>query len=160
MKRQMAAGAKGKHRRAIRENPEILRISPPEGSSPLVSRQDRKTIAILDDQPNLLELLGHELAEAGYEVLACTDKAAFLKKMRTLRIDLIISDINSPGMDGFQFLDALRRRKKWARVPVIITTGMDGSIESDAISRGANGVFRKPYSIDDLLIVIKRKLRT
>lgn len=144
-----------------RETREVRRIAPIiEGSdAPAGDRRHHpRTIAVLDNETTMLELLGGELAAAGYEVLVCADKRNFLKKLPGLKVDLVITDIRSPVMDGLQFIDQLRKKKKWRNIPVIVASGVAVAAESVAKSGGAFEVFQKPYNIEDLLAAIQRAL--
>ena len=117
-----------------------------------------KTIAILDDEIAMLELLGNSIAGEGFEVLVCTDKRIFLEELPGLTVDLVITDLNSPGMNGMQFLAEMCRNEKWRNIPVIIASGMGGAEGAHAKSRGAYEAFAKPFRIEDLLAVVKRAL--
>ncbi len=148
--------------KTVRESREVRRIAPKDGASdsPAGDRRDhRRTIAVLDSETTMLELLGGELAAQGYEVLVCTDKHNFLKKLPELKVDLVITDIRSPAMDGLQFLEEFRKKKKRRNIPVIVASGVAVAVESVAKSGGAFEVFQKPYNIEDLLAAIQRALQ-
>jgi CheY-like chemotaxis protein len=137
----------------------VQRISPPAtaevtGSSSDPAQEKRKAIAILDDEPVLLEVLGNELADEGFEVLTCTDKSVFIKELSKLSVDVVISDIASPGMNGIQLLVTMKRHPTWRHIPVIIVSGNVGAEAVGAKIRGAYEVFEKPYSFEELLVAI------
>lgn len=128
------------------------------GSRQQEDQQKAKTIAILDDEPLVLEILGNELANEGYEVLTCTDKRAFLEELPKLSVDLVISDICSPGMNGLEFLKEMKRNEKGRKIPIIIISGSAGPDVVSAKLQGAYKTFSKPYKIEELLATVKRAL--
>ena len=141
----------------------IRRISPRAmvemaGSRPEDGRQRAKTIAILDDEPLLLEGLGTQLANEGYEVLTCTDKRTFLEELPKLSVDLVISDIHSPRMNGLELLKEMKRDEKGRKIPVIIVSGSRGADMVNAKLQGAYETFLKPYNYEELLVTVKRAL--
>ncbi len=141
----------------------IRRISPRAlvemaGSRPEDGRQRAKTIAILDDEPLLLEGLGTQLANEGYEVLTCTDKRTFLEELPNLSVDLVISDIHSPRMSGLELLKEMKRDEKGRKIPVIIVSGSRGADMVNAKLQGAYETFLKPYNYEELLVTVKRAL--
>jgi CheY-like chemotaxis protein len=141
----------------------VQRISPPTTAAMTEScseeaQQKPKTIAILDDEVAMLEILVDQLANEGFEVLSCTNKRTFLKELPKLTVDLVISDINSPEMNGMQFLTEMRRYEKGRNIPVIIVSGMGGAEAVKAKLQGAYEVFAKPCAIEELLDSVRRAL--
>jgi DNA-binding NtrC family response regulator len=122
------------------------------------AQQRPKTIAILDDEAAMTEILGNQLANVGFEVITCSNKRTFLKELPKLTVDLVISDINSPGMNGIQLLMEMRRDEKGRNIPVIILSGTGGTEAVKAKLHGAYEVFAKPCVIDELLDAVKKAL--
>src|SRR5436853_5148436 len=111
------------------------------------------TILVVDDDPNMRELLQMHLTSAGYTVHVAKDaiEAGYL----VLRSppDLIISDVNMPHLDGFEFISALKADKTVPNVPVIfLTTEEEG--EDRGRGLGAVGYVKKPILIAKLLSVV------
>jgi DNA-binding response OmpR family regulator len=69
-------------------------------------------IAVVEDDPALLELLQEELTSHGYQVAACDSAEALLAQLEDLTPDLVISDIRLPGIDGMALLQRLRQQPK------------------------------------------------
>jgi PleD family two-component response regulator len=141
----------------------IQRLSPPATAAMAECRSEEdgqkpKTIAILDDEASMLEILGNQLVNEGFEVLLCSNKKAFLKELPKLTVDLVISDINSPGMDGIQLITQMRLNERRKNIPVIIVSGMGGAGTVTAKLRGAYEVFAKPCVIEELLDSVRRAL--
>jgi two-component system, chemotaxis family, chemotaxis protein CheY len=110
-------------------------------------------ILVVDDDRNMRELLGIHLRNAGYEVETAEDGLAGGYGALRTRPDLIISDVNMPHLDGYQFIAALRSDGALKGIPVIFLTS-----EDDAQFRGkhlgAVGFIAKPVRADRLLSVV------
>ena len=114
-------------------------------------------IAILDDEEAFRELLSVELMNAGYEVVAHEYKDEFFELVPVFKPDLIISDLISPRMDGFQFLEVMQAKG----IPVIILSGCIGrnsDHERKAMQLGAFSCFKKPFELNEILAEVKRAL--
>ena len=118
----------------------------------------KKMILILDDEEALTELISQDLRARGYDAYGLVSKAKGLAWSKLYKPDLIISDINSPNMNGFEFLSKLRSNNKTKDTPVIIVSGTcsGGEYNLRLISLGANACLAKPLVDDDLLKEIKR----
>ena len=98
------------------------------------------TILVVDDDPNMRELLQMHLTSAGYMVLRSPP-------------DLIISDVNMPHLDGFEFIEALKADKNLPNIPVIFLTSVEeGDHRGKAL--GAVGYITKPVRADKLLSLV------
>ncbi len=114
-------------------------------------------ILVIDDEPNILNLVTAYLKPEGYEVYSATDGLGGLKAARVYKPDLIVLDINLPGLDGISLLTQLRRESE---VYVIMLTAR--SEETDKIvglSIGADDYVTKPFSPRELVARIKAALR-
>ncbi|MBN1673072.1 MAG: response regulator [Kiritimatiellae bacterium] len=78
-------------------------------------------ILIVDDEPDILSVLESILAGAGHEVVAASNGAEAMARLREQAVDLVISDINMPGVDGLDLLRAVR--EDGARIPIVLLTG-------------------------------------
>jgi CheY-like chemotaxis protein len=115
------------------------------------------TILIVDDDVNTRELLKLHLSSAGYEVQAAEDAIAAGYIVLRTPPDLIISDVNMPHMDGFEFIAALRSDKTLPYIPVIfLTTVEEGDHRGKEL--GAVGYLTKPVRSDRLLAVVAQHI--
>ncbi len=105
---------------------------------------------MVDDEPMVRETLGQVLADEGYVVDLAVDGAAALERVHAARPDAILLDLMMPGMNGRQFLQALREDPAYASVPVMIMTAVHG-LEVNLATLGASEVVEKPFNVDDLL---------
>jgi DNA-binding response OmpR family regulator len=107
-------------------------------------------ILVVDDEPMLRDTLGHVLADEGYVVDIAVDGADALDRVRAAKPDAILLDLMMPGMNGRQFLQALREDVAYRAVPVLIMTAVHG-LEVNLASIGASEVVEKPFNIEELL---------
>ena len=110
-------------------------------------------ILVVDDDESIRELLRLHLAAAGYEVLVAADAIAAGYLVLRAPPDLIITDVNMPHMDGFEFVAALKSDKTLPEIPVIFLTSED---EGDYRGKqlGAVGYVTKPVRADRLLSLV------
>src|SRR5215475_8822592 len=115
------------------------------------------TIALVDDDKNILESVSMLLEQEGYHIRSFSDPAAALTALTTAPPDLAILDIKMPRMDG---LELLRRLRQSADMPVIFLTSKDEEIdELMGLNAGADDYIRKPFSQRLLLERVKAVLR-
>src|SRR5438067_5549225 len=107
-------------------------------------------ILVVDDEPMVRDTLAQVLADEGYIVDVAVDGAGALACVRAARPDAILLDLMMPGMNGRQFLQALRGDPTYAEVPVLITTAVHG-LEVNLATLGASEVVEKPFNVDELL---------
>jgi CheY-like chemotaxis protein len=118
-----------------------------------------KRILITDDEEYLRELLSSQLEEKGYTCVSLASKADAYRWSLKNKPDLIITDINSPGMDGFQFLRLIKSHSSTGKVPVVFLTGVASSeTEEQAKRMGAAEFVTKPCSLADVQTVVERVL--
>ena len=114
-------------------------------------------ILVVDDEPSILTLVTSYLKAEGYEYFTAKDGPSGLKAARTFQPDLIVLDINLPGMDGIELLTQIRRE---SNVYVIMLTAK--TEETDKViglSVGADDYLTKPFSPRELIARIKAALR-
>lgn len=107
-------------------------------------------VLVVDDEPMVRETLGQVLSDEGYVVDLAVDGEMALERVHAARPDAILLDLMMPGMNGRQFLQALREDPSYAEVPVMIMTAVHG-LEVNLTSIGASEVVEKPFNVDELL---------
>jgi DNA-binding response OmpR family regulator len=107
-------------------------------------------VLVVDDEPMVRETLGQVLADEGYVVDLAVDGESALDRVRAARPDAILLDLMMPGMNGRQFLQALRGDPAYAHVPVLLMTAVHG-LEVNLQTLGASEVVEKPFNVDELL---------
>jgi DNA-binding response OmpR family regulator len=107
-------------------------------------------VLVVDDEPMVRETLGQVLTDEGYVVDLAVDGESALDRVRAARPDAILLDLMMPGMNGRQFLQALRSDPNYTKVPVLLMTAVHG-LEVNLATLGASEVVEKPFNVDELL---------
>lgn len=117
--------------------------------------QSKMTVLVVDDEPIKRVTLQIELGDAGYEVLDAADAQIALHLMEGRSIDVVLTDLRMPGMDGIAFLDEIKRRSPGTYVILMTAYGtVDTAVE--AIKRGAYDYITKPFHTETLLEKLDR----
>lgn len=117
-------------------------------------KQRRPVIAIVDDDPRLLESLEELLESAGYAARSFPSARSLLAAGLS-DVDLLITDIGMPGMGGFELRDIAG--KAFPELPVFLITGRHEIADQDR-AQGISGFFRKPFDAQALLAAISEAL--
>ncbi|MDW8107555.1 MAG: response regulator [Armatimonadota bacterium] len=117
----------------------------------------QRSVLIVDDDDLVRETLRFVLEDGGYLVHAAPSGAEALRILERKRVDVVLSDIFMPGMNGFDLLQQIRERAPG--IPVILITGY-GNIEMarEALKQGASDFITKPYNVHEIPIIIERNL--
>ncbi|HWI36312.1 MAG TPA: response regulator [Burkholderiales bacterium] len=115
------------------------------------------TILVIDDDESMRDLLRLHLAAAGYDVEVAADAIAAGYMVLRSPPDLIITDVNMPHLDGFEFIEALRSDKTLPRIPVIFLTSVEEG-DHRGKSLGAVGYVTKPVRADKLLSLVAQNV--
>lgn len=123
--------------------------------------KNSKTILIVDDSASIRELVGISLEDNGYSVIkGCDGKDGLDKLQENRNVDMIITDLNMPIMDGLTFLKEIRKHERYQYVPILIlTTESNVNMRNEAKSLGATGWIIKPFEKDKLIKVIQKVMR-
>ncbi len=115
------------------------------------------SILIVEDEPKMRRLLEMNLADQGFTTHAAGDAESGLKLLNTEKVDLVLTDFKLPGMNGVEFLQAIKRAN--ASLPVVIMTAY-GSVESavEAMKFGASDYVLKPFSLAEMVLVVRKEL--
>jgi len=122
------------------------------------SVEARPTLLLVDDEPSILSALRRLFRPQGYRILAAESGAAALDLVANDTVDLVISDMRMPGMDGAQFLEKLRHLQPHA-VRILLTGYADISSTIAAINGGEiHRYIAKPWDDNDILLVVREAL--
>ena len=115
------------------------------------------SLLIVEDEAKMLRLLELNLAEEGYTVHSAGDGEVGLTRLRQESIDLVVTDLKLPGMDGLEFLQEVKRID--ASIPVVVMTAY-GTVETavEAMKAGASDYVLKPFSLEEIKLVIRKEL--
>lgn len=116
-----------------------------------------KRILTVDDSKTMRDMVAYTLKSAGFEVVEAEDGVHALSVLEKTPVDLVITDINMPNMDGVTLVKRLRALGNFRSTPILILT-TEGSDEKKAQGRaaGATGWIVKPFAPDKLLQVVSK----
>lgn len=113
-------------------------------------------IMIVDDCGTTRKLLGHYLKTRGYSVVLAENGLDALEKLGTDTVNLIMTDLNMPYMDGMELIRTLRADPNWSEIPILMVTTENDEVErKKAFDSGANGYVVKPVTGDAIAENIK-----
>jgi two-component system response regulator AtoC len=116
-----------------------------------------QAVLIVDDDPAIVKVLGSILAQDGIASVSAESGERALEIMDERAVDVVVSDLRMPGMDGLTLLERLTSR--WSEVPVIILTA-HGTVQSavEAMKGGAADFLLKPFDREEVLFVVRKAL--
>jgi two-component system, chemotaxis family, chemotaxis protein CheY len=116
-----------------------------------------KTIMIVDDSSTMRQMVNFTLVSAGYQVVEAMDGVDALAKSTAQKVDLFLTDLNMPRMDGIQLTRQLRGVAAYRFTPIVLlTTESHQEKKIEGKSAGATGWIVKPFSVEQLLAVVKK----
>jgi DNA-binding response OmpR family regulator len=121
----------------------------------------RRRVLLIDDEPNLLVAITDGLTlMGGYEVLVASDGATGLERFFEMRPDCVVVDVRMPGLNGYQFVRALRGDPETMETPIIVLSALVQDHEQLAgLLTGADAYLTKPVKISTLVQTIDAALR-
>ena len=119
-----------------------------------------KTILIVDDSESIREVVSFTLENEGYNVLKGVDGKDALKFLDGQEIDLIITDLHMPELDGIGLIKEVRKMENYQRVPILfLTTESQAAKKMEAKEAGATGWIIKPFVPAKLIAAINKVIR-
>ncbi len=116
-----------------------------------------KTVLTVDDSRTMRDMLHLALSQAGYRVLQAVDGLDGLAVLEGESPDVIVTDINMPRMDGFGFIEGVRKDSRHRATPILVlTTESDGAKKARAREAGATGWIIKPFNPAKLVDALRR----
>ena len=119
-----------------------------------------KTILTADDSASMRQMVSFTLKGAGYEVVEAVDGKEGLSMISQTKVDMIITDLNMPNMDGIEMIRNVRAMPQYKFIPIILLTteSQDGK-KKEGKAAGATGWITKPFKPEQLLAVVKKVLK-
>ena len=118
-----------------------------------------KSIISVDDSSTMRKMVSFTLKSAGYDVIEAVDGADALTILKSRPVDMVISDINMPNLDGIQLTRQLRTLPAFLRTPIILlTTESDPAKKAEGRAAGATGWMVKPFNQEQLLALVAKVL--
>ena len=116
-------------------------------------------ILAVDDSASMRQMVSFTLQGAGYEVIEASDGQEALNKAKQSQVDLVLSDVNMPVMDGIALIKQLRTLPTYKFTPILmLTTESAADKKTEGKAAGATGWIVKPFNPDQLLNTIKKVL--
>ena len=113
-----------------------------------------KTVLVVEDSPTQAETIRATLVENGLNVVCSFEGSSGLQKAQVILPDLIVMDVNMPGMNGFQVVQALKSKPKCADIPIVMLTSRD-TPESLLMGLGAGAVDYIPKDVFAMSVLVE-----
>jgi len=116
-----------------------------------------KTILIVDDSASMRQLVSFALRDAGYEVIDAVNGKDALGKLNGGKVDMVVTDLNMPEMDGIELIKQLRNTHAHRFTPIVmLTTESQESKKQEGKTVGASGWIVKPFTPEQLIDVVRK----
>ena len=116
---------------------------------------DKTRILLVDDEPDLVQLVSLRLVTAGYEVAVAYDGQQALDRVKESKPDLIILDLMLPKMDGYKVCRLLKFDERYQKVPILIFTARAQAEDIKlAMDCGADAYLTKPFDLGELMHIV------
>ncbi|MEE4357100.1 MAG: response regulator [Desulfococcaceae bacterium] len=119
-----------------------------------------KVIMTADDSASVRQMVSFTLKQAGYDVVEAVDGEEALAKLRTNKVNMLVTDLNMPKLDGIELIREIRNDSRYKFMPIImLTTESQIAKKQEGKAAGATGWIVKPFRPEQLLAVIRKVLR-
>lgn len=120
----------------------------------------RQTILVVDDEPDIVEIIQYNLEKSGFDVIVAADGPAALKKARDETPDLIVLDLMLPGLEGTDVCRILKQEERTRSIPILMLTAKSEEIDRIiGLELGADDYVVKPFSPREIALRIRNILR-
>lgn len=118
-----------------------------------------RLILTADDSSSVRQMVAFTLKGAGYSVLEAVDGKDALAKARSSAVQMVVTDLNMPNMNGIELIRALRAEPNYKFIPIVmLTTESQDARKQEGRAAGATGWIVKPFKPEQLLAVVKKVL--
>jgi two-component system, chemotaxis family, chemotaxis protein CheY len=118
-----------------------------------------RVILAVDDSATVRKFVSVALTMQGFTVKSASDGMDALEKLPGQKVDLLITDLNMPNMDGFELIKALRENPEYDALPVIILTSLSDDLSKErGATLGVNSYLVKPFSIEKIQYEVSKYL--
>ena len=119
-----------------------------------------KVILTVDDSRSIRQMVSFTLTQAGYQVVEAVDGKDALDKLAVSGVDMVITDLNMPNVNGIELIGQVRKQAKYKFIPILmLTTESQDAIKQQGKAAGATGWIVKPFNATQLVDVVKKVLR-
>lgn len=118
-----------------------------------------KVIMTADDSASVRQMVSFTLKQGGYDVVEAVDGKDALQKLSTTKVDMLITDLNMPNLDGIGLIKGARALPACKFIPIVmLTTESQDSRKQEGKAAGATGWIVKPFKPEQLMAVVKKVL--
>ncbi|MCB9500439.1 MAG: response regulator [Deferribacteres bacterium] len=119
-----------------------------------------KTIMTVDDSASIRQMVAFSLKQAGYNVIEAVDGADALNQLATKSIDMLVTDLNMPNVNGVELIRQVRKMAAYRFIPIImLTTESQETKKSEGKAAGATAWVIKPFRPEQLVAIANKVLR-
>jgi two-component system chemotaxis response regulator CheY len=119
-----------------------------------------KTVLIVDDSASMRQLVSFALRDAGYDVIDAINGKDAMNKLNGTKIEMVITDLNMPEMDGIEFIKQVRNNPGYKFTPIVmLTTESQEAKKQEGKQAGASGWIVKPFTPEQLIDIVKKFAR-
>ena len=119
-----------------------------------------KVILTADDSSSVRQMVSFTLKQAGYDIVEACDGKDALAKAKTNKVNMVITDLNMPNMNGIEFIKNVRAKAEFKFTPIVmLTTESQAEKKAEGKSAGATGWIVKPFKPDQLVAVVNKVLK-
>jgi two-component system, chemotaxis family, chemotaxis protein CheY len=105
-----------------------------------------KVILVADDSSTIRKFVKVSLSMKGFDIIACSDGMEAIEALPTQKIDLVITDLNMPNVDGFELISSIRKNEAYKDVPIIVLSSLGNADDiQKGLECGANSYLIKPF---------------
>jgi len=120
----------------------------------------QQTVLVIEDEPDILDLIDYNLTQAGFRVLRAQDGLSGLAALRRERPDLVVLDLMLPGLDGKELCRRVRSDKELGATPILMLTALSDEVDRVVgFELGADDYVTKPFSPRELVLRVRAVLR-
>lgn len=118
-----------------------------------------RVILIVDDSATVRKFVSVSLTMQGFKVIAACDGMDALEKLPAQKVNLVITDLNMPNMDGFELIRALRENPDYKDIPVVILSSLsDGASKETGAKLGVGSYLVKPFNLEKIQYEVSKYL--
>lgn len=119
-----------------------------------------KTALVVDDSTSMRQMVTFTLQSAGFETIEGANGVEALEKSESKQVDIVITDLNMPEMDGITLIKQLRAKPAFQYTPILLlTTESQDAKKQEGKAAGATGWMVKPFNPDQLMAIVKKVVR-
>ncbi len=106
----------------------------------------KKVILVADDSPTIRKFVTVALSVKGFEIISCCDGMEAIEALPTQKVDLVITDLNMPNVDGYELITSIRNNEAYKDLPIIVLSSLGNTEDiQKGLECGANSYLVKPF---------------